>query len=66
MSAPADADVTLSAECIVGQRPGYSDVHDMCQDIRDIPLPYGGGLLLQRRCGCECHWLRWRDRDRAS
>jgi len=47
--------VELSPECIVGQQHGYGDLHDMCNQTKDIPLPYGGGLLLQRRCGCTCH-----------
>lgn len=54
----ADTEVDLSAECQVGQQPGYGDLHDMCRDTKDIPLPYGGGLLLQRRCGCTCHLFR--------
>lgn len=44
----------LSAECEVAKRDGYEDLHDECRQ-KDIPLPYGGGILLQRRCGCGCH-----------
>ena len=58
MSATTDDDVTLSAECIVGQQRGYGNVHDMCRQTKDIPLPYGRGLLLQRRCRCICHRFR--------
>lgn len=53
-----DTEAELSAECQVGQQPGYSDLHDTCRQTKDIPLPYGGGLLLQRRCGCVCHRYR--------
>jgi hypothetical protein len=48
-------DVELSPECTVGQQRGYGEVHDMCTQTKDIPLPHGGGLLLQQRCGCTCH-----------
>lgn len=47
----------LSAECTLASRSGYEDVHASCLCLRDIPLPYGGGLLLMRRCGCACHRL---------
>lgn len=47
--------VELSAECALAvRRPGYKDLHAECTQT-DIPLPYGGGILLQRRCGCGCH-----------
>ncbi|MER7927044.1 hypothetical protein ABTY96_28460 [Streptomyces sp. NPDC096057] len=62
MSAPTTADdSTLSAECIVGQKDGYNDLHGACTQTEDIPLPHGGGLLLQRRCGCTCHRYRAAD-----
>lgn len=57
-TATADDDVTLSAECALGRERGYGNVHDMCNQTEDIPLPHGGGLLLQRRCGCICHRYR--------
>lgn len=44
-----------SAECTVGQRPEYADLHASCRQTKDVPLPHGGGLLLLRRCGCTCH-----------
>lgn len=50
-----DTEAELSAECQVGRQPGYGDLHDTCRQT-DIPLPNGGGLLLQRRCGCTCHF----------
>ncbi|MFJ5306142.1 hypothetical protein [Streptomyces sp. NPDC088350] len=56
-----DDDATLSAECIVGQQHGYGTVHDMCRQTKDIPLPYGRGLLLQPRCTCICHRHRKAD-----
>ncbi|MFJ9628111.1 hypothetical protein ACIRU8_10505 [Streptomyces sp. NPDC101175] len=59
-AATAD-DVTLSAECTVGRQPGYGTVHAMCNQTKDIPLPFGGGLLLQKRCGCICHDSREAD-----
>ncbi|AZQ39645.1 hypothetical protein EJ357_44605 [Streptomyces cyaneochromogenes] len=59
MSAPATDRPPLSAECTLGQRPDYRDVHRMCNQTRDVPLPYSNGtVLLTRRCGCECHWRR--------
>ena len=59
MSVPtASADVELSPECIVGRQRGYGDLHAKCRQAKDIPLPYGGGLLLQRRCECVCHRYR--------
>lgn len=54
-TAEAEDDGTLSAECIVGRKRGYGDVHDMCTQTKDIPLPYGGGILLVHRCRCACH-----------
>jgi hypothetical protein len=62
MSEPTTADdVTLSAECALGQQRGYGNVHDLCNQTRDVPLPHGGGLLLQKRCGCTCHRYRRAD-----
>ncbi|MFJ5266190.1 hypothetical protein ACIQAC_37590 [Streptomyces sp. NPDC088387] len=58
MSAPVQGRVPLSAECALGQRAGYRDVHGQCRQTRDIPLPHGGGMLLARRCGCSCHRTR--------
>ncbi|MGX9887345.1 hypothetical protein [Streptomyces sp. NPDC002276] len=62
MGEPTTADeATLSPECTVGRQPGYGAVHDMCNQTKDIPLPYGRGLLLQRRCTCICHRYRTAD-----
>lgn len=56
MSAPTTADdVTLSAECALGQRPGYTEVHQECRQTKDVPLPHARGILLVRRCACACH-----------
>ena len=44
-----------SAECTVAQRPGYADLHRVCRQTEDVPLPHGSGLLLMRRCGRTCH-----------
>lgn len=55
MSAPAAEDVGLSAECAVGQQPGYEDLHAMCRQTKDVPLPHSNGLLLVARCRCTCH-----------
>lgn len=54
MSAPADSE-TLSAECTVAGRPGYSDLHAQCRQTQDVPLPHSKGILLVARCGCSCH-----------
>ena len=61
MSATTADDVELSPECTVAQQRGYGEVHDMCTQTKDIPLPHGGGLLLQQRCGCACHPYRKAD-----
>ncbi|WP_199827246.1 hypothetical protein [Streptomyces xylophagus] len=37
----------MSAECAVAQQPGYADLHDECQQTKDIPLPGGSGILLK-------------------
>ncbi|MFI9835196.1 hypothetical protein ACIHIX_46910 [Streptomyces sp. NPDC051913] len=56
MSVPTtDEERTLSAECILGQRPGLEDLHRQCRQIADVPLPHSNGLLLIKRCGCGCH-----------
>lgn len=57
MTAPVDNPASLSAECTLAQRQDYRDVHRDCRQTKDIPLPHGGGILLQRRCGCTCHRL---------
>ncbi len=56
MIAAAALKPTLSAECKVGARPGYQSLHGDCRQTKDIPLPHGRGILLQRRCACTCHW----------
>ncbi|MEU0429966.1 hypothetical protein ABZ235_41690 [Streptomyces canus] len=56
MSAPVTDEITLSTECTLGERPGYDDVHGLCRQNRDIPLPHSNGVLLVRRCECTCHW----------
>ncbi|WP_416986077.1 hypothetical protein [Streptomyces sp. T028] len=45
----------LPPECVLARRRGYEDVHAVCRQLRDIPLPHGAGLLLVHRCGCDCH-----------
>lgn len=55
MTAPATDRPPLSAECTLAARPGYNDVHRLCQQTKDVPLPHGGGILLALRCGCPCH-----------
>ncbi|GAA3783911.1 hypothetical protein GCM10022403_018250 [Streptomyces coacervatus] len=59
MTAPATEAPPLSAECKLAERPGYKDLHGNCHE-KDIPLPHGGGILLQGRCGCYCHRLNGR------
>lgn len=54
-AATATDDVTLSAECTLGQRPDYRDLHRECRQTKDVPLPHSSGILLVRRCGCACH-----------
>jgi hypothetical protein len=50
---------TRSAECQLAARGrGYKDLHGWCRQTDDIPLPYGRGILLQRRCRCTCHRTR--------
>ncbi|MFE6284925.1 hypothetical protein [Streptomyces sp. NPDC057877] len=48
-----------SAECALAtRRPEYRTLHADCRRTEDIPLPHGGGILLQPRCGCACHASR--------
>ncbi len=54
-TAPATGTAPLSAECSLAHRPDYHSLHRDCRQTRDVPLPHGGGILLQRRCGCACH-----------
>lgn len=53
----ATATEHLSAECTLGRQRGYEDVHALCRQTRDIPLPYSTGILLAHRCSCVCHQL---------
>ncbi|MFD6247910.1 hypothetical protein [Streptomyces roseolus] len=45
----------MSPECRVAQHPGYEDLHRECRQTKDVPLPYGSGILLVRRCTCPHH-----------
>jgi hypothetical protein len=45
----------LSVECKLARQPDYEDVHGMCRQTQDVPLPHFRGVLLARRCGCGCH-----------
>lgn len=45
----------MSPECRLAQRPGYEDLHHECRQTEDVPLPYGSGILLVRRCACSHH-----------
>lgn len=45
----------MSPECRLAQRPGYEDLHRECRQTKDLPLPYGGGILLVHRCTCPHH-----------
>lgn len=55
MSAPVTDDM-LSAECTVGKRPEYRDMHDQCRQLKDIPVHHSTPrILLQLRCRCACH-----------
>ncbi|MEU2930579.1 hypothetical protein ABZ636_36960 [Streptomyces sp. NPDC007251] len=53
--APTTDTTNLSVECLLGREPGYEDVHGECRQTNDVPLPYGRGILLARRCCCTCH-----------
>ncbi|MFF7542665.1 hypothetical protein ACFZCU_03365 [Streptomyces canus] len=55
MSAPTTETASLSPECAVAFRPEYEDLHAECRQTKDIPLPWGIGLLLVHRCTCLCH-----------
>jgi len=56
VSARTVDEVTLSAECTLGQRRGYEDVHAECRQTEDVPLPHSNGsILLVHRCRCGCH-----------
>ncbi|GGW25677.1 hypothetical protein [Streptomyces xantholiticus] len=46
MSAPVTDPPPLSAECTLGQRPGYKDVHRQCRQTKDVPLPHSNGAVL--------------------
>lgn len=54
MSGPT-GEAARSVECVLAERPGYGDVHGLCRQIRDVPLPHSTGILLVQRCGCACH-----------
>ncbi|WP_086809782.1 hypothetical protein [Streptomyces reticuliscabiei] len=45
----------LSTECTVGREPGYQNIHAMCRQTEDVPLPHSTGILLVARCTCTCH-----------
>ena len=45
----------LSAECALARKKGYGDLHGLCHQTTDVPLPHSAGILLARRCGCSCH-----------
>jgi len=49
------ASQNLSAECALGSKPGYEDVHAWCRQTKDVPLPHSTGILLVHRCCCTCH-----------
>ncbi|MET9386983.1 hypothetical protein ABZY09_39700 [Streptomyces sp. NPDC002928] len=55
MSKTAVDTATMSAECALAQRPGYTDLHQACRQTEDVPLPHGDGILLVRRCTCSHH-----------
>jgi hypothetical protein len=55
MNAPGAEARSLSAECMVAQRPEYEGLHGECHETKDIPLPGTTHILLQPRCGCSCH-----------
>ncbi|WP_370270962.1 hypothetical protein [Streptomyces sp. V4I8] len=52
---PISEMTSLSTECLLATRPGYTDLHNSCHQLQDIPLPHGIGILLQSRCACSCH-----------
>ncbi|WP_089100668.1 hypothetical protein [Streptomyces hyaluromycini] len=63
MTAAAAEPLALSTECELAKKPGYKDVHELCRQTADIPLPHGRGILLQARCRCGCHRSRGRSTD---
>ena len=42
---PVTSVSVLSVECAVGGEPGYEDLHALCRQLRDVPLPYGDQLV---------------------
>lgn len=54
MSAPTASIGDLSPECELARRAEYDSLHADCRQD-DIPLPGAMGVLLQRRCPCQCH-----------
>ena len=54
-TATAVESTDLSVECALGRQPGYDDVHDLCRQTEDVPLPHSAGILVIRRCRCVCH-----------
>lgn len=59
MTAPIAEAQSLSTECRLATRPGYNELHDSCIQTKDIFLPHGLDILLQRRCGCPCHQVNY-------
>ncbi|MFI1480532.1 hypothetical protein [Streptomyces sp. NPDC020747] len=55
MSVPVRDTETMSPECAVAQRPDHKVLHRWCRQTEDVPLPHSFGILLVRRCTCECH-----------
>ncbi|MBW8737364.1 hypothetical protein [Streptomyces sp. NBC_01538] len=56
MSGSGTTAVTLSAECTVAKRPGFTQLHGRCRQTKDIPVHHSAPhILLQRRCRCACH-----------
>lgn len=54
---PTTADQDLSAECELGERPGYENLHGTCTQLADVRMPGNPDIILVRRCDCSCH--RW-------
>lgn len=54
MTAPAFDTTTMSAECALARKPGFTSLHRDCRQTQDIRPPYGAGIL-QARCTCPCH-----------
>lgn len=52
---PTAAEQDLSAECDLGQRPGYEELHGTCTQLADVPMPGVPAITLMRRCDCSCH-----------